>query len=925
MSGTLCVVDVMPFLYRGHFVFLKNPRRTATGINTSPISLLAASLATLLQDPENTHLALAFDPIGPTFRHQLDPQYKAQRQKAPEDIIDAIPQAQQLAEALNIPALRVEGFEADDILGTLAKLATSHGLRCKLVTPDKDAAQLVDAHTILVRPGQRDDLASLDFEGVCSHWQIESPRQMIDYLSLVGDTSDNIPGIKGVGEKTAVTLLQQYHSLEAILEHAHELKGKLSEKVLKGKDDALRSRELATIRTDVPLAITLEDLQRRPPELEKLRAFLLQYELHQAAKRLLPEGETLAPAAPVLKTLQDIPHFYTCVRTPRQMAQLLDALKATDLFAFDTETSGLNPYQDSIVGYSIATAPGVAWYVPVQLPPPPAKDMVQLDLFADTPEPVSSPQTVEALELLKPIFADTSKTMVGHNLKFDLAVLSHYNIPVKCQIHDTLLEHYVLDAAARHGMDEVAKAELLYAPIPITSLIGEKKREGQLRMDQLAPEVVCDYAAEDADVTLRFENLLRPKCREAGLLPALENSEEPLIRVLMEMEREGVAIDVGVLQKYGEELGQELATLEAQITDLAGRPFNVASPMQLGQVLFEDLALDPRAPKTSTGHFSTSEEVLLNLKGRHPIIDAVLDYRACSKLKATYVDKLPLCINPATGRVHTTFSQAFTETGRLSSSDPNLQNIPIRTPRGQRIRAAFIPRDDQHLLIAADYSQVELRIMAAFAEDPSMIEAFEQGVDIHAQTASKVYGVPLDAVTRDMRSHCKQVNFGIIYGISPFGLAKRLGIPQSEARNLIESYFALYPRVKNYMDQLVATAEAKGYATTLLGRRRALPDILSRNATTRAAAARNAINTPIQGSAADIIKLAMVRIHTALCERNFRTRLILQIHDELLFDAPKSEVEAVIPLIRDAMTNAYPLRVPLDVAIGTGSNWLEAH
>ena len=926
MDGTLCVVDVMPFLYRGHFVFLKNPRRTTSGINTSSISLLASSLATLLADPTNTHIALAFDPEGPTFRHQLDPNYKAQRQKTPEDILDAVPQALQLAQALNIPALRIPGFEADDILGTLATLAAQNGLPCRLVTPDKDAAQLVDPNTTLVRPGQKDDLAQLDLPAVLAHWQLESPAQMIDYLALVGDASDNIPGIKGIGEKTAHTLLQQYHTLETILDQAPNLKGKLAEKVLQGRADALRSKTLATIRRDVPLNLTLDDLRRKEPHLEPLKTFLQHYELHQTARRLLPPGHTLQPQQPTFKTLADTPHFYTCVRTEAQLQTLLKTLQKSPLIAFDTETTGLDPHHDTIVGCSFATAPGQAWYIPLNTPPaqPPLRQPDLFDQPSDEPDQAPSPN--QTLSRFLPIFQDPTKTLVGHNLKFDLSVLAHYGITVACNLHDTLLEHYVLDAAARHSLDDVARAELSYAPIPIGQLLGGNGKEHPATtMDRLSPEEICDYAAEDADVALRLEQTLRPRCRKAGLESALERSEEPLIRVLIDMEREGVTLDLPTLRRCGNELQGELDALGLRIAELAGHTFNFASPKQLGEVLFDELKLDPHAKKTALGHYSTSEEVLLGLKGRHPIVDAVLDYRACAKLKNTYVDKLPLCINPATGRVHTTFSQALTETGRLSSSEPNLQNIPIRTARGQRIREAFVPSSPDRVLMAADYSQVELRIMAALSGDPAMLEAFANGVDIHAQTAAKVYGVSLEAVTREMRAQCKQVNFGIIYGISPFGLSRRLGIPIGEAKRLIEGYFATYPRVKECMERMVAEASERGYATTLLGRRRALPDILSRNATTRAAASRNAINTPIQGTAADVIKLAMVRIHREIKERGLAARLILQIHDELLFDVPQCEVQTLLPMVRSAMEGALPMAVPLEVSIGVGANWLEAH
>ncbi|NLF21980.1 MAG: DNA polymerase I [Lentisphaerae bacterium] len=902
----LYVIDVMPLLYRGHFVFLKKPRLTSTGINTSALTAFAGSVLQLLEARRPSHAVLVFDSSTPTFRHTRYPLYKAQRQKMPEDLAAAIPMALELAAALRIPTLRVDGFEADDLMGTLARQAREAGLTTFLVTPDKDIAQLVDAGTFLYRPGKSPDSAEIyGRDEVCRHWGVREPRQMIDLLAMAGDASDNIPGIRGVGEKTAQSLLAQYGSLEEVLAHAGELKGKLAEKVAAHADDARLSRELAAIRQDVPLPCSLDALVRQPPDRAALRQALSKYELLQMGRRLLGDDFSIEQQASGLATLATTPHVYRCVQAEREFDELLDALQRATIWAFDTETTGLDPWSDRLVGVSFATAPGHAWYVPV---------------------PPAGPAREAVLQRLRPAFADPRPTRVGHNVKFDLTVLRQHGIPVAGVCHDTLLTHYVLDAADRHGMDPLARQLLNYEPIPIARLIGDGKGGTALNMGDLAPGQVVDYAAEDADVTLRLHDRLRPDAAQAGLLKALEDCEEPLVAVLIEMEAAGIRIDRDALRATADELNRELVQLEAAILEAGGGGFNLNSPKQLGEVLFDRLKLDPDAGRTSgSGQYATSEDVLQKLVGRHPIIARILDYRACAKLKSTYVDKLPECINPATGRVHTHFSQALTETGRLSSYDPNLQNIPIRTARGRRIRAAFVARDDDHVLLSADYSQIELRVMAALSGDRAMLEAFAAGADIHTETASRVYDKPPLFVTPEMRARCKMVNFGIIYGISPFGLAQRLGIPRQQAVELIDTYFARYPGVKRYMEQSIAHARERGYAQTILGRRRYLRDIDSRNATARQTAERNAINTPVQGSAADLIKLAMVRIARELKAAGLKTRMILQIHDELLFDVPCGEVAQVKPLVRGAMLGALDLGVPLEVEIGSGRNWLEAH
>jgi DNA polymerase I len=903
----LFVIDVMPLLYRGHFVFLKNPRMTTDGVNTSSFFVFASALMQLLDEYSPTHVALAFDSRTKTFRHEMYPEYKAKREKLPEDIAAGINMALELAEALRIASLRIDGFEADDIMGTLARCAAEAGWEAWLSTPDKDIAQLVAPGVYLHRPGKGGAPSEvLDEAAVCSKWGVDSVERMIDFLGMAGDASDNIPGIPGVGEKTAQKLLAQYGSLEEVLAHADELPGKMAEKVRGGADSARLSYALARIRTDVPLNVALDDLKRCEPDAEKLGEVLRKYELNALGKRILGEGFSAAGAeGDGVRRLADVPHRYECVRTPQQLDELLHALSAQRIWAFDTETNGLDARCDSLVGLSFAIEPGRAWYVPV---------------------PADRAECRAFLARFKPLFEDETVTKIGHNIKFDISVLRQYGVAVGGPVHDSMLAHYVTDAAERHGMDYLARHFLNYEPIPITALIGAKKRGvSQTTMGELSPEEISDYAAEDADVTLQLDDLLRRKAAECGCLSALEDCEEPLVRVLVEMEHEGVRIDDSALHAYGRELDRELLQLEIEIRDMGGGNFSPSSPKQLGEVLFDRLKLDAGAQRTAGGQYATSEDVLLRVRDRHPIVDKILDHRACSKLKSTYIDKLPRCIDPATGRVHTSFSQALTETGRLSSSDPNLQNIPVRTERGRHIRAAFVPRDEGHWLMSADYSQIELRIMAAFSGDPAMIEAFRNNLDVHRETAARVYGVMPGLVTDDMRSAAKMVNFGIIYGISAFGLAQRLNVPRKAAAELISHYFTQYPGVKEYMDKSIALAREKGYAETLLGRRRTLRDINSRNGATRQGAERNAINTPIQGSSADLIKLAMVQVSRALRERGLAARMVLQIHDELLLDVPQDEVDEVRDLVAKIMSGVYDIGVPLDVSVGIGRNWLEAH
>ena len=905
----LFIIDLMPFLYKGHFVFLRNPRMTASGINTSALLGLANGLQAILKKEQPTHAVLAMDPGGPTFRHEAYAPYKAQRQKMPEDLAASIPYAFELAEALKIPVVRVEGFEADDVMGTLAVKGAAAGFDVYMATPDKDAAQLVRPGVKLYRPAHAGDAAEIyDEAKVCEHWHLRDPKQMIDYLALAGDTADNIPGIRGVGEKTATDLLSKYGSVEGILENQAKLKGKLAEKVFAGREDAKISKFLTAIRTDVPIEPDWDAYKLDGIDKEKLAAVCTKFELNRLAKELLG-GEVEVEGGGGqrnLKSISDVPHDYKYISTEAEAQELLETLMAASRVAFDTETTArelgmtaTDAKTCKLIGFSFATEKGKAWYVDAGL----------IDIF-------------------RPLFADPTKTLVGFNVKFDRAVLHRYGIGFASTPHDVMLAHYCLDAAARHGMDMLAEQYLDYRTIRFSEVAGEQER-GKPEPTLFGKDIakVTDYAAEDADVTLQLEDAIRPSAlslsSSVSSPSALSEVEEPLVKLLLEMEREGVKIDVGALKEYGRELDREILGFTQEILKYADPGFNPDSPKQLGELLFGKLGL-PGGKKTASGQWSTDEKTLSKLAGEHPIIASILEYRACTKLKSTYVDKLPTLIDDQ-GRVHTTYAQAFTETGRLSSSDPNLQNIPIRTERGKFIRKAFVARDENHVIISADYSQIELRLMAAMSGDTAMLAAFRNGEDIHRDTASRVYDVMPAFVTPEQRSACKMVNFGIIYGISAFGLSQRLKVPRKEAADLIETYFKLYPSIKEFMGRAIAKAREKGYAETVLGRRRTLRDINSRNATARQAAERDAINTPIQGSAADLIKIAMVRVDRAIKAENLRAKMVLQIHDELVFDCPKDETERLKEIVRREMSTALDFGVPLEVGIGEGANWLEAH
>ena len=934
---TLCVIDLMPFLYRGHFVFLSKPRITSSGLNTSALTGFVNGVMAVLKELSPTHVALAMDPDGKTFRHEAFPEYKAGRQKMPEDLAANIPYSFEVAEALNIPVIRKEGFEADDIIGTLTKKAEEAGFDAVYaVTPDKDAAQLVTGKVKLFRPGHgATPFEIFGEEQVKEHWHLASPKQMIDYLALAGDSSDNIPGIKGIGEKSATALLEKWGSVEDLVEHAGEIPGKTGEKVRAGAEDAKMSKFLTTIRTDVPLDVDWDFCLVKKPDPERLGAVCARYELNSLARRFgvaLSAAEArageMAPsesaAAAPLRTILDTPHDYRLVTTLEGARELAAILEAAPRFAFDTETTGTDARVAELVGMSFATEPGKAWYVAI---PQFAGAPDAADLFALAPSSGGEANAREFVAAFAKAFADPGKTLVAQNSKFDITVLKRYGIEFGSVVHDTMLEHYVLDAASRHGMDAMSRELLAYDPIPIEALIGAKERgKAQKNMRDIPPEQVKDYAAEDADVTLRLEDALRPAVEKAGLLKVLEESEEPLAAILSEMEGVGVKIDVAALRNYGVSLDREIQGLLKSIMAYGEPGMNVDSPKQVGALLFDRLKLDSTGVKrTSNGQWATDEKTLQGIVGLHPVVFDILEYRACAKLRSTYVEKLPQFIDHADGRVHTTFAQALTETGRLSSSDPNLQNIPVRTERGKNIRAAIVPRDSNHLLVSADYSQIELRIMAAMSGDAAMKDAFARGEDIHRDTAARVFGVAAAEVTPEQRSKCKMVNFGIIYGISAFGLAQRLKITRTEAASLIDTYFGLYPSIRKYMDDSIAKARSAGYAVTLLGRRRTLRDIRSRNATARMAAERDAINTPVQGTAADMIKLAMVRVDRAMKAAGLKAKMVLQIHDELLFDVPKDEVEQVKAIAKREMEGAMDIGVPLEVSVGVGANWLEAH
>lgn len=947
----LFLLDAMALIYRAHFAFSKTPRITSKGMNTSAVFGFANTLLEVLTKEKPSHLGVSFDTPKRTFRKERFEAYKAQRQAQPEDITIAIPYVMRLCEAMCIPLLLVDGYEADDVIGTLAKKADATGeFEVLMMTPDKDYGQLVTENVKIYRPAFMGKPAEvLGIREIRERWEIQDTAQVTDILGLMGDSVDNIPGIPGVGEKTAKKLIQEWGSLENLLANAASIKGKLGENLVAHAEQGLLSKELAIIETNVPIEFEPGALELCGPNREQLSALLDELEFRTLRRRLLgeeapdsaevvraqrlnakraaapassqmglfgeltpekrlPTGEADGTAEGTpdddgLRTFYDSPHDYRLVDTPELRQSLIGYLAEQPAFCFDTETTAIDAVEAELVGLSFAYRVGEAFYVPV--PPGEAAAQAIVDEF-------------------KPLWESPTIEKIGQNLKYDLTVLARYGVRIEGPIYDTMIAHYLIEPEKRHNMDFLAETYLRYTPIAIESLIG-KKGKNQLTMRDIEPEKVKDYAAEDADVTLQLKEVLNPELQRVGAVKLFEEVEMPLVPVLTDMEVEGVRVDVNTLNELSQIITVDLQQLQTQVFELAGEEFNIGSPQQLGRVLFEKLRLDKNPKKTPTGQYATGEEILSRLESEHEIARKILDFRELQKLKSTYIDALPLLISPRTGRIHTSYNQAVAATGRLSSTNPNLQNIPIRTPRGQEIRKAFVPRDENHVILSADYSQIELRIMAAFSGDESMTEAFNRGIDIHATTASKVFNVPLDQVTSDMRRKAKMVNFGIIYGISAFGLAARLDIPRTEARDIIEAYFQEFASVKRFMDQCIEGARERLYVETLLGRRRYLREINSRNQTERGFAERNAINAPIQGSAADMLKLAMIRIHDFLKREKLQSKMILTVHDELVFDAYLPEVDLLKERVNDLMVNALPLSVRMETGIGTGKNWLEAH
>jgi DNA polymerase-1 len=933
MSQRLFLLDGMALLYRAHFAFIKAPIRTSDGLNTSALYGFANTLLDILKNQQPTHLAVALDTSAPTPRHEMFPAYKAQREEMPEDISLAIPQIKRLMEAMNVPILVRDGYEADDIIGILAKRAEKEGIETFMVTPDKDFGQLVSEHVKIYKPGRQGaDTEILGVKEICERWGIERPEQVIDILALMGDAVDNIPGVKGFGEKTATALIQQFGSVENLLTNTDQLKGKQKEKLEASKDDALLSKKLATIFVDAPYDAQVADLILTPHNDEALKAFFTEFEFNALGRRLYGDDfkagrgrKTVAEAAPTdlfataelevpvaakLTTITDTPHVYHLVQTAEERQNLLTQLDQQKSFCFDLETTGLDPRNTNIVGIAFSWKAHEGW-------------------FAHFPRDKAAAKAV--LEEFRDVLTREGIEKIGHNLKFDLSVLLAHGVKVAGPYFDTMLAHALIEPEQRHGMDFLSETYLRYTPVPITALIGVEKDDlfSQSTMADVAAEdarKVADYAAEDADVTWQLATRLRPEMAPHGQTRVFDTIESPLLPVLTSMENFGVKIDVQALREYGVELDKKAAELQNRIQESAGGPFNLNSPKQLGEVLFDRLKLIEKPKKTASGQYQTNEQVLQSLTGLHPIVQDILDYREVTKLNNTYVEALPHTVSKVTGRVHTTFHQLMAATGRMASSDPNLQNIPIRSDLGREIRKAFVPGFDGWVLMSADYSQIELRVMAALSGDKAMIEAFAQGLDIHQATAARVYGVELDGVLPEMRRTAKMVNFGIIYGISAFGLSQRLGIPRGEAATIIDNYFKQFPGVKRFMEQIVEDAKTRGYVETLTGRRRTIRDITSGNATIRGAAERVAMNTPIQGTAADMIKLAMIHVATALEKAGLKTRMLLQVHDELLFEMPESEVDQARAIILDAMKHALPLEgVPVEVEAGTGLNWLQAH
>jgi len=928
----LFLIDAFALIYRSYFAFSKNPRINSKGIETSAVLGFVNSLIEVLKKEKPTHIAVVFDTPQATLRHIEYTEYKANREAMPEGISVALPYIDQLLDAFNITKLYAHGYEADDVIGTLSKKAEKEGFVTYLMTPDKDFAQLVSENILLYRPGNKWKPTEIwGVQEVLKNFEIKEVAQVIDFLGMMGDAVDNIPGLPGVGQKTAVKLLAQYGTMESLLDHTHEIQGKLGEKIHAHKQQGILSKKLATILLDAPVEFNQKQLEVQKFDVEKVRTLFEELEFRNLARRLLGQGIdseefeqtdqnitksnpepsaqmdlfAVAPNHEVpessYQTIEEVKHEYILIQTQAQRQDLVNLLLQQTSVCFDTETTGLNPLQAELIGISFSFEKHKAYYVAIP-----------------------QGQEQEIAQFFKPFFEHQNIEKIAQNLKYDYKILAKYKVKISPPYFDTMLAHYLLEPDQRHNMDSLAQNYLNYKPISIETLIG-KKGKNQLSMRQIAIDQVFPYACEDADITFQLKEIFEKKLEGTNSYTVFKDIEMPLIPILSAMEMEGIKIDIDALSDFSKELEKRLLELDQNVQSLAGTPFNLASPKQLGEILFEHMKLVDKPKKTKSGQYSTSEETLLKLKGKHEIIDSILEFRQLQKLKSTYVDALPELADNNSQRIHTTYQQAVAATGRLSSINPNLQNIPIRSEKGREVRKAFIARNQEFTLMAADYSQIELRLMAHLSQDQGMLSAFKNHEDIHTATAAKVYQISTQEVSREQRSYAKMVNFGIIYGISAFGLSQRLGIKRGEAKEIIDNYFTQYPKVKDYMDLSIEKAREKGYVETLLGRKRMLNDINSRNAIVRGYAERNAINAPIQGSAADIIKLAMIRLDQSMSAQSLKSKMLLQVHDELVFDVHLTEVDNIQKLVKKEMENAILLSVPLEVEIGLGYNWLEAH
>lgn len=918
----LFLLDAYALIYRSYYAFIKNPRINSKGLNTSAIVGFVNTLQEVLTKEQPTHLGVAFDPHGPTFRSDAYPAYKAQREATPEDIRKAVPIIKDLLKAWNIPILQVDGYEADDVIGTLATKAGAQGVTTYMLTPDKDYGQLVNEHVFIFRPRHGGGYETMGIEEVKAKYGIPSTHSVIDLLALMGDSADNFPGCPGVGEKTAVKLIDQFGTIENMLEHTEEIKGALKTKVEEHVDDIKMSKFLATIKTDVPIELNLDELKISEPNEEELGKLLDELEFKTLAGKILKKSkktskpvngqlDLFAEFAPVgsnepefsnLETLKTTSHNYQLIDNEEDLKKLCDFFLTNKILSLDTETTSTNAIDAELVGLSFAVKEHEAFYVPI---------------------PENREEAQKRVDIFRPVYESEEILKVGQNLKYDLEVLRNYGIELKGKMWDTMIAHYLIQPELRHNMDYMAEIYLHYQTIHIDELIGPKGKN-QRSMRELDPKDVYEYAAEDADITLQLKNKLEPELKKYGAEKLFYEIEMPLMPVLAEMEMNGVCLDTDSLAETSKQLTSRMNEIEQRIYELAGQPFNIASPKQVGEILFDKLKIVEKAKKTKTGQYVTSEEVLQQLKNKHEIVADILEHRGLKKLIGTYIDALPKLINPHTGHIHTSFNQTITATGRLSSSDPNLQNIPIRGEDGKEIRKAFIP-EPGCLFFSADYSQIELRVMAHLSNDDNMIEVFREGKDLHAATAANIYKKPIEEVTRDERTKSKRANFGIIYGITVFGLAERLDIDRAEAKQLIDGYFDTFPQVHDYMEKSKEIARQQGYVTTLFGRRRYLPDINSANSVVRGFAERNAINAPIQGTAADIIKVAMIRIFQRFKKEGIKSKMILQVHDELNFSVYPEEKEQVERIVLEEMQGAFDMKVPLVADSGFGNNWLEAH